>query len=158
MNIFKWHSAQTSQQKQKKPTNTPMTRLTRLSVLLTLACIWIAELAYFPVALSVIFACMWINLLWNYKNSIQSYRIQQTFSDRTQNRIQQAIKVILTLFALLTIWLNYGTFIGVEAGTAALATFLYAKALETKQSRDYIILFNLALFVSASLFLHSQSV
>ena len=163
MNIFKRCSAQISQleqenQVQHKLTNTPITKLIRLSVLLNLAIIWLAELAYFPIALSVIFACMWINLLWNYKNSIQASRIQQTFSDRTQNRIQQAIKVILTLFALLAIWLNYGTFVGVEAGTAALATFLYAKALETKQSRDYIVLFNFALFVSASLFLHSQSV
>ena len=44
-----------------------------------------------------------------------------------------------------------------EAGTAVLATFLFAKALETKSKRDFIILFNFALFVSASLFLHSQA-
>ena len=165
MNNFKWRSVQPSQQDQKqqnyvqqKPASTTITRLTRLSVLLTLAIIWIAELAYFPIALSVIFACMWINLLWNYKNSILPFHIQKRLSNQTKNRIQQGIKVILTLFALMVIWLNYGTFVGVEAGTAALATFLYGKALETKQSRDYIVLFNFALFVSASLFLHSQSV
>ena len=162
MNIFKWRSVQTSQQDhkqqnyvQQKPASTTITRLTRLSVLLTLAIIWIAELAYFPIALSVIFACMWINLLWNYKNSIQPFHIQKRLSNQTKNRIQQGIKVILTLFALMVIWLNYGTFVGVEAGTAALATFLYGKALETKQSWDYIVLFNFPLFVSASLFLHS---
>ena len=156
MNIFKWRSAQNTVE--NTSTRTAITRLTQLSVLLTLAIIWLAELAYFPVPLSAIFACMWINLLWNYKKSIQPSQIQSTLSDRTKNRIQQTIKVILMLFALMVIWLNYGTFVGVEAGTAALATFLYAKALETKQSRDYIVLFNFALFVSASLFLHSQSV
>ena len=73
MNIFKWRSVQPSQQDQKqqnyvqqKPASTTITRLTRLSVLLTLAIMWSAESADFPIALSVIFACMWINLLWNY--------------------------------------------------------------------------------------------
>ncbi len=44
-----------------------------------------------------------------------------------------------------------------EAGVAVLSIFLFAKALETKTQRDVIILFNFALFVAASMFLHSQS-
>ena len=60
--------------------------------------------------------------------------------------------------ALVAIYLSYGSFIGVEAGTAALAVFLFGKSLELKNKRDLIIFFNFALFVSASLFLYSQSI
>ncbi len=69
----------------------------------------------------------------------------------------QAPKLLFAFFALLIIYLHTQTFLGVEAGTAVLSTFLFAKAFETKSKRDFIILFNFALFVSASLFLHSQS-
>ena len=60
--------------------------------------------------------------------------------------------------ALVAIYLSYGSFIGVEAGTAALTVFLFGKSLELKNKRDLIIFFNFALFVSASLFLYSQSI
>ena len=59
---------------------------------------------------------------------------------------------------MVAIYLSYGSFIGVEAGTAALTVFLFGKSLELKNKRDLIIFFNFALFVSASLFLYSQSI
>lgn len=137
---------------------TPVTHLTRLSVLIVLTLIWCAQLAYFPAVLSGILACMWASLLWSYRNESGYVSELKTRSKSRPLKIQQILKIVLTFAALLTIWLSYGTFVGVEAGTAALSTFLYAKALETKKSRDYIVLFNYALFVCASLFLHSQSV
>jgi transglutaminase-like putative cysteine protease len=55
------------------------------------------------------------------------------------------------------IYLNYQTLLGVEAGVAFLSTCLFAKSLEAKNTRDLLIVFNFALFVSASLLLHSQA-
>ena len=64
---------------------------------------------------------------------------------------------MLLCVALGLIYLQYGTFLGVQAGVAILLSFLFAKALETKTARDLVVLFNFALFVSASSFLYSQS-
>lgn len=156
MKLLKWSSKQ-SGSALVSHSLIQITRLAHICVLVVLLLIWCAELTYFPTILSGIFACMWASLFWSYKqqNSMYSVPIEKRLK---KQKIQQILKITLTLAALLTIWLNYGTFWGVEAGTASLATFLYAKSLETKTSRDYIVLFNFALFVSASLFLHSQSV
>ena len=130
------------------------TKQTRLTVMITLVLIWCAEFAYFPMSLSIVFLIMLLVLAWNH------YKISSSLSIELnqQSKLQKAIKLSLTFIALVAIWLNYRTFVGVEAGTAALSTFLYAKALETRKLRDYIVLFNFTLFVSASLFLHSQAV
>jgi hypothetical protein len=45
---------------------------------------------------------------------------------------------------------------GVEAGVAFFV-HVYCKSLEVKNTRDLLIVFNFALFVSASLLLHSQA-
>ncbi len=72
-------------------------------------------------------------------------------------RISKVWTYGLTCCALASIYLSYKSLIGVEAGVALLSTFLFAKALESHTQRDLIILFNFALFVSASSFLYSQS-
>jgi protein-glutamine gamma-glutamyltransferase len=128
-----------------------MNKSIQISILVALSLIWLAQLAYMPIALSILFLINIVGLAWYYHKanthrSINFYRF-----------LSQAPKLLFALFALLIIYLDRKTFLGVEAGTAVLATFLFAKALETKSKRDFIILFNFALFVSASLFLHSQS-
>ena len=114
----------------------------RTSIVLTLGLILIAQMAFIPVLLSIIFAisivCIWIFL-------------------KRQQPFPKTGTFLLTALALGSIYLSHQSFIGVEAGVAVLSTFLFAKSLESKNKRDLIILFNFALFVAASSFLYSQS-
>lgn len=112
------------------------------SIVLTLSLILIAQMAFIPVLLSIIFAIS-ILCIWIYLKRQQPFPKIGTF--------------LLTVLALGSIYLSYQSFIGVEAGVAVLSTFLFAKSLESKNRRDLIILFNFALFVAASSFLYSQS-
>ena len=116
----------------------------KVSILMTLSLVLLAQLLFNPALLSLIFAISIYHLFQNLKHE-----------SKTPPRIWI---FILTSLALVSIYFSYQSFIGVEAGVAVLATFLFAKALETKTKRDVIILFNFALFVSASSFLHSQSI
>lgn len=115
----------------------------RIAIVLTLSLIWITQLSFSPVLLSVIFAIC-IGCLWYFMKS-------------TGNHFPKWAIYILTLVALAVTFWSYQSFLGVEAGVAVLSIFLFAKASETKTQRDVIILFNFALFVAASMFLHSQS-
>ena len=114
----------------------------RISIVLTLGLIILAQVAFIPVLLSIIFVisllCIWIFL-------------------KRQKPFPKIGTFLLTGLALGSIYLSHQSFIGVEAGIAVLSTFLFAKSLETKNRRDLIILFNFALFVAASSFLYSQS-
>lgn len=113
------------------------------SILLSLILILAAHMLFSPVALSVIFGLMLLLLYLHYKKKTA--------------RISKVWTYGLTCCALASIYLSYKSLIGVEAGVALLSTFLFAKALESHTQRDLIILFNFALFVSASSFLYSQS-
>ena len=113
------------------------------SILLSLILILAAHILFSPVALSVIFAIMLLLLYRHYKNKTVHISKVWTYG--------------LTCCALISIYLSYKSLIGIEAGVALLCTFLFAKALESHTQRDLIILFNFALFVSASSFLYSQS-
>lgn len=114
----------------------------RISIVLTLGLIILAQVAFIPVLLSIIFVisllCIWIFL-------------------KRQKPFPKIGTFLLTALALGSIYLSHQSFIGVDAGVAVLSTFLFAKSLETKNRRDLIILFNFALFVAASSFLYSQS-
>lgn len=114
----------------------------RISIVLTLGLIILAQVAFIPVLLSIIFVisllCIWIFL-------------------KRQKPFPKIGTFLLTALALGSIYLSHQSFIGVEAGVAVLSTFLFAKSLEKKNRRDLIILFNFALFVAASSFLYSQS-
>ncbi|RLL47517.1 DUF3488 domain-containing protein [Acinetobacter cumulans] len=115
----------------------------RVSMLLSLALLLIAQAMFLPVALSISFFVMWLCLFLR-RHHVDGY-------------LKRHWTFLLTFIALLSIYFSYRSFIGVEAGVAVLSTFLFAKALESKNKRDLIILFNFALFVSASSFLFSQS-
>lgn len=124
-----------------------MNKSIQISILLVLSLILVAQAAYIPIALSLLFLINIIGLGLFYRK-----QNKHEISD-----FPKYPKLIFALIALVIIYFTSKTFLGVEAGTAVLSTFLYAKALETKSKRDFIILFNFALFVSASLFLHSQA-
>lgn len=116
----------------------------RTSILMTLSLILLAQVVFNPLLLSLIFALIIFFLFYSLKDQSKALSRMWTF--------------VLTLVALAAIYFNYQTFIGIEAGVAILSTFLFAKALESKNKRDVIILFNFAMFVSASSFLFSQSI
>ncbi len=124
-----------------------MNRSIQISILLMLSLIWLAQIAFIPVFLSILFFIQTVALFWFYQKQVQ----------KKKTDFPKLAKILFVLVALAIIYISYKSFLGVEAGTAVLATFLYAKALETQKKRDLIILFYFALFVSASLFLYSQS-
>ncbi len=128
-----------------------MNKSIQISILVVLSLIWSAQVAFMPIGLSVLFFMNIVGLGIYYRkfNQHESFNFPKV--------LFKIPKLLFALFALIIIYIDARTFLGVEAGTAVLSTFLYAKALETKTKRDYIILFNFALFVSASLFLHSQA-
>ena len=105
----------------------------RIAIVLTLSLIWITQLSFSPVLLSVIFSIC-IGCLWYFMKS-------------TGNYFPKWAIYILTLAALAVTFWSYQSFLGVEAGVAVLSIFLFAKALETKTQRDVIILFNFAFSV-----------
>lgn len=121
-----------------------MTKQIYFCILAALACILMGQIAFIPVTLSGLWGVVWLTLVWRY----------------SKHRINPFPKLILVLFTLLSlglIYISYRTLLGVEAGVAFLSTCLFAKSLEAKNTRDLLIVFNFALFVSASLLLHSQA-
>lgn len=113
------------------------------AILLTLALVLATQVLYIPIATSLVFFIIWLCLLLNMRVN--------------KKPLSKVWTYLLTLSALISIYLSHKTFFGVDAGVAVLTTFLFAKSLETKNKRDVIILFNFALFVIASSFLFSQS-
>ena len=120
-----------------------MTYSVRVSMLISLALLLMAQAMFLPIPLSITFFVMLVCLFFRRKQSVGALKRSWT--------------LLLTFIALLSIYFSYRSFIGVEAGVAVLSTFLFAKAMESKDQRDMLILFNFALFVSASSFLFSQS-
>lgn len=114
----------------------------RYSIVLTLSLVLMTQAFFLPVILSCLFLAV-IFLFYIYS--------------KRQKRISKVITFSIVCVALLSIFFSFKTFLGVEAGVSVLSTFLFAKALETKAKRDVIVLFNFALFVSASSFLYSQA-
>lgn len=124
----------------------------QISILLMLTLIWLGQMLFSPWLLSLAFLINIIALLFFYRK--QKRQPDAQFS--------KWVKGGFVLFCLVTIFITYRSFIGVSAGTCVLSVFLFAKALETRietaTKRDLIVLFNYALFVAASLFLHSQTI
>lgn len=118
-------------------------RSVHIAMLMSLLLLLAAQMLFLPLPLILIFALIWLCLLYS------------MWADKPP--VKKVWAFALTLAALASIYFSYQTFLGIEAGVAVLSTFLFAKALESKSRRDVIILFNFALFVSASSFLLSQS-
>ena len=120
-----------------------MNKLINNSILLTLGIILITQSIFLPIVVSALFVVVIIILYFKLA--------------KPEKRIFKVITFLFVIASLTAIFLSYKTFIGIEAGVAVLATFLFAKSMEIKAKRDVIILLNFALFVSASGFLYSQS-
>ncbi|HQZ58787.1 MAG TPA: DUF3488 and transglutaminase-like domain-containing protein [Acinetobacter sp.] len=121
-----------------------MSRAIYFCVLAALALVLLGQVTFIPFTLTGLWGVVWLSLLWRYR----------------KQKIAPLPKLILLLFTLVSvglIYFQYQTLFGVEAGVAFLTTCLFAKSLEAKATRDLLIVFNFALFVSASLLLHSQA-
>lgn len=117
------------------------------SLLLALSIVLLPHFFYMPVSISILMVSVlfiWQVLLWK-KGSYQ----------QAQHKIFQYFVMFL---GLALIYSQFGTFLGVDAGCAALALILLGKAFEIKTYRDAIILVNFALFVLASIFLYGQEI
>lgn len=118
-------------------------RSIQLAVILILTMIATAQAFFISYALSFILFAVIIFIIVQYrKKQFKHYPYLQFF---------------VFLLGLGIIYTQYKTFLGVEAGTSFLTLCLFAKGFELKKRRDILVIFNFALFVSASLFLHSQS-
>lgn len=114
----------------------------RINMLVTLGLILCSQVFYLPSLVSLLLVLM---------AGFMGYRLKQ------QKPFHKIWTYTLTLAALLAIYAQHKTFMGVDAGVATLTVFLFAKSLESQTKRDLIIVFNFALFVAASSFLYSQS-
>ncbi|ENX37482.1 transglutaminaseTgpA domain-containing protein [Acinetobacter courvalinii] len=121
-----------------------MTKAIYFCILAALGLILIGQVSFIPVTLSGLWGIVWLTLVWRYR----------------KQKITPMPKLLLVAFTLVSvalIYIQYQSLIGVEAGVAFLTTCLFAKSLESKNTRDLLIVFNFALFVSASLLLYSQA-
>ncbi|MDF2418060.1 DUF3488 domain-containing protein [Acinetobacter beijerinckii] len=121
-----------------------MNRQIYFCILAALGFVLLGQVAFIPVTLSGLWGIVWLSLVWR-------------FSKYLINPFPKWILVLFVFMSLALIYVNYQTLFGVEAGVAFLSTCLFAKSLESKNTRDLLIVFNFALFVSASLLLHSQA-
>ncbi len=85
----------------------------RISILVSLGLLIVAQLAFIPALLSGVFIVVWVYLFFR--------------KQATQSVLHTVLIFGLTFLALASIYLRYQTFLGVEAGVAVLATFLFAK-------------------------------
>ncbi|MBJ9956067.1 transglutaminase family protein [Acinetobacter courvalinii] len=121
-----------------------MTKAIYFCVLAALGLILIGQVSFIPATLGGLWGIVWLTLVWRYN----------------KQKITPMPKLLLVAFTLLSvtlIYIQYQSLLGVEAGVAFLTTCLFAKSLESKNTRDLLIVFNFALFVSASLLLYSQA-
>lgn len=118
-------------------------RLLWTSILMILTLMCVCLIGFVPYGLSALFAAIVLFLTYRYKTQqLKHYKVVQ-----------------LGLFALgmAIIYGQYSTLLGVDAGVAFLSLCLFCKSFELKHTRDVLVILIFALFVSASLFLHSQS-
>lgn len=121
-----------------------MSKAIYFCILAALGLILIGQVSFIPVTLSGLWGIVWLTLVWRYH----------------KQKITPMPKLLLVAFTLVSvalIYIQYQSLLGVEAGVAFLTTCLFAKSLESKNTRDLLIVFNFALFVSASLLLYSQA-
>ncbi|KHF78461.1 Transglutaminase [Acinetobacter sp. neg1] len=121
-----------------------MTKAIYFCILAALGLILMGQVSFIPVSLSGLWGIVWLTLVWRYhKQKITA--------------LPKLLLVAFTLLSIALIYIQYQSLLGVEAGVAFLTTCLFAKSLESKNTRDLLIVFNFALFVSASLLLYSQA-
>ena len=77
---------------------------------------------------------------------------------KNKYRPGKAISALLTILSALLIYQKSGGFSGIAAGSHLLVVMAFFKLLESKSSRDYMLLVILSFFIIATNFLFSQSI
>lgn len=78
-------------------------------------------------------------------------------SKRNWHLPNNTIKLLLTLGLLIAVFVNYGTLVGRESGTALLVLMMGLKLIELRQRRDVLVLMFMAYFILVTHFLYSQT-
>ena len=120
-----------------------MPKAIRQSILITLSLLLAAQTLFSPKLLVVLLFTL---LIIFFVSSKKAYHVPKS------------VNLVAMGLALALIYWQHGSFFGIEAGVAILLSFLFAKVLESHTPRDWVVVFNFALFVSASSFLYSASV
>ncbi len=68
------------------------------------------------------------------------------------------LKLLLTLALVVAIFINYGTLVGRDSGTALLVMMMGLKLVELRQRRDVMVLMFLAYFLLITHFIFSQTI
>lgn len=118
-------------------------RSIQFMVIVILTLIVIAQILYISPLLIGLFSSIILFIIYQYRKQSFSYH--------------KKLQFFIFIIGIMTIYFKNRTFLGIEAGTSFLTLCLFAKSFELKSKRDILVIFNFALFVSASLFLHSQS-
>ncbi|WP_111892499.1 transglutaminaseTgpA domain-containing protein [Acinetobacter sp. MB5] len=121
-----------------------MNKQIQVLVLGILLVVLVAQIAFAPISLLIVFAVIWLVAL-------------RTFLKKRSLVLPVMARAIFFVVGIACIYLQYRTLLGVEAGVSFLSLCLYGKALESKDKRDALVSFNFALFVCASLFLYTQA-
>ncbi len=121
-----------------------MNKFLYFSMLPVLAVIIIGQASFIPIA---------ITALWSIAFGVIYQRIRHQRVAAVAKNWQMTFMVA----GLFLVFFSFGRLWGVEPGVAFLTTCLVGKCLESKSARDLIVVFNFGLFVTASLFLHSQA-
>ena len=77
---------------------------------------------------------------------------------KNRYRPGRLISALLTILSAIFIYQNSGGFTGIAAGSHLLIVMAFFKLLESKSSRDYMLLVILSFFIIATNFLFSQSI
>jgi transglutaminase-like putative cysteine protease len=132
----------------KLSTTKALTRLDRANDRYLLYALWCGLLPHcFYLPKPFVILLILTLLLW------QGHVIRHGSYQRLQIK---SLRIGVLVIGLLLIWAQYHTFLGVEASCAVLVLMLLSKAFETKSYRDAVIVYNLNLFVVASVFLYAQ--
>ncbi len=112
-------------------------------LLAALALAFLPHLAHLPPVIGA--ACLLAGV-WRWQAARQLWRLPG-----------KTLRLLLTLAAMGTVYLTFGTVLGRDAGTALLALMLALKLLEMQRQRDAAIVIALAYFFTVTLALYSQA-
>lgn len=129
----------------------PLSQKNYQSLLLATFLVLLPHFYYLPIAQTALM--LLVLAFWQWQ-IFKHGTIVQTQKGLSAKLLQYA--VVIT--GLVIIFAQYHTFVGVDAGCAALALILLGKGYELKNYRDGIIHFNFALFVAAAAFLYGQGI
>ena len=85
--------------------------------------------------------------LWRWRASLRGWRVPTT-----------TIRIAITLLVIASVFSQFGTVAGRDAGIALLVAMMGLKLLELRERRDVLVLIFLSYFILVTHFLYSQSI